>query len=256
MKLEFLASVLKKDAAELESTLNLSNQDEVPEDKLKSIFENHFNDVRITALSEGKRQGEGKAKKEVLNEAEKQLKGQFDLGGATFAEMITELDTKLKSKTKVETDDKALTELKLWKQKYAEKETEMVNMQNQFRLIQTKEQIKSKFADVFGMFEFASPKVEQIAFDELVDGKKWTITETDAYFEQGDKLVTNPTKFIEEHLSLFGKPKGKAINQNRPQANGTSYGNDLETLQKAFNSAKTIEEKQEIISKMEQLENK
>jgi hypothetical protein len=71
MKLEQLAALLKKDATEFSSTLNLDAQAEVPDDILTRELTSFHSELKVNYIAEGKKQGDGMAKRLVMTEAEK-----------------------------------------------------------------------------------------------------------------------------------------------------------------------------------------
>lgn len=253
MKLELLATLLKKDAAELSSALNLEVSAEVPEDILTRELTSFHNEIKVNSIAEGKKQGEGKAKREVLSDAEKTLKETFGIDGNDFKEIVENLKG-LKSDGKP--DEKLKSELDKWKQTALSKDNEIASLKSEFEKIQTTEKLKSSILPKLDKFEFATAKVREVAINEFLNTKKFKIEGSDIFLERNDNtFVTLSDSVIDEHFKEFGtiKTNGKP---NTPPRTGspTSYGKTASEILKAIDNAKTPEELQDLRQQLASLE--
>ena len=159
MKLEFIADLLKKDATELVSTLNLQDvQDEVPENALKDLISNHIKEVEINAKVLGKKEGEGMAKRTILNDAEKKLKTSFEVDGKDFDDILSNLNAKFETLSKSGSKDEDLKkQVDTWKNTVKDLQSKLESKDKEFESIRTKEVVKNKILPVMGKFEFATP---------------------------------------------------------------------------------------------------
>jgi len=254
MKLEFLSGLLEKPITELESTLNLSSSDEVQDDVLKKVFSDHFKEIRISSLSEGKKQGEGMAKRTVLLEAEKTLKDTFEIEGSNFGELVENLKTKKFEAKGGGNDEKIIKENAVLKTKYADLENQFTTLKTIMETERSQAGIKDKLLPHLEKFEIA-PKAKESALRDFFSIGKLSISDDTIVLdtENGIKIIND--KYIEDYLSGYGTPKQKANGKpnTRENQSSTSYGSDLPTLMESYRNAKTMEEKAEIKSKIEAL---
>lgn len=241
MKLEQLASLLKKDATEFSSTLNLDVTSEVSDDILTRELTNFHKELEINFKAEGKKQGEGMAKRLVMTEAERTLKDTFGVDGSNFNEIVENLKG-LKSDGK--TDDKLKADLDKWKQTALAKDNEIQNLKNQFETIQVTEKIKGQILPKLDKFEFATSKVREVAVNEFLNNRKFKVEGSDIFIEKNDAFFTLSETEIENHFKDYGvlksnKPNGTAPRQ--PQS-GTSYGTSKAELLKEIEKAPTLED--------------
>lgn len=253
MKLEQLAVLLSKDPAELSSTLNLEVSVDVPEDILTRELTNFHKEIGVTKFNEGKKQGEGMAKRLVMTEAEKTLKETFGIDGKDFNEIVENLKG-LKSDGKP--DEKLKSELDKWKQTALSKDNEIASLKSEFEKIQTTEKLKSSILPKLDKFEFATAKVREVAINEFLNTKKFKIEGSDIFLERNDNtFVTLSDSVIDEHFKEFGtiKANGKTNTPPRTQTQ-TSYGKTASEILKAIDNAKTPEELQDLRQQLASLE--
>ena len=255
MKLEQLAGMLKKPVKELEDSLNLTNQDEVSDKIIETEINNHIKEIAISNLSEGKKQAEGMARKKVLQEAEAKLKSRFELEDGNFDEMIESLSSKVGRVEKV-TDEKIVKERDAWKAKAEKLDSDFQAKLKELERIETNNFIKRKIEPILEKYDFATPKVKEIAVNQFLEGKNFIISGEDVFLEIDGKPQANFSKVTESHFLDYGSIKGvqKQQNPTRPQQEGFSYGNSLPELAKAMREAKTVDEKNAILEKMKSLE--
>jgi len=75
MKLEYIGVLLEKDPTEIAGSLNLAEGvQEVEDQEAVKLIGNHLKELKISKLSEGKKQAEGMAKRTVLSEVESKIK--------------------------------------------------------------------------------------------------------------------------------------------------------------------------------------
>jgi len=253
MKTEQLASLLKKDATELSSTLNLELSADVPDDILTRELTNFHSELKINSIAEGKKQGDGMAKRLVMTEVDKHLKETFGVEGNDFKEIVENVKG-LKSESK--TDDKVSKERDQWKQTALSKDVEIQNLKNQFEQIQTTDKIKSQILPKLDKFEFATPKVREVAVNEFLSNRKFKVDGQDIFIERNDAFFTLSDVEIENHFKEYGIVKSVKSNGTKPrEQNGTSYGSSVADLLKAIDKATTPEELSDLRSQLSALEN-
>lgn len=257
MKLEFIADLLKKDATELVSTLNLQDvQDEVPENALKDLISNHIKEVEINAKVLGKKEGEGMAKRTILTDAEKKLKTSFEVDGKDFDDILSNLNAKFETLSKSGSKDEDLKkQVDTWKNTVKDLQSKLESKDKEFESIRTKEVVKNKILPVMGKFDFATPKVQEIALNQFLETNAFKIEGDDLFLEKDGKYFSNALELAENHFKDFGKPKenkGPNAPNTRNGLNGNA--NTLKDLLAEVNKAKTSEERQSIMARIEALE--
>jgi len=256
MKLEQLALLLKKDAAELAGSLNLQVTDEVPDEKLERLLTETIKVVELTSLSEGKRQAEGRAKKEVLTQTEKLLKERFDVDGANLEEIIESLSQKV-GKVEYKTDEKVLKERDAWKQKAEKEAQEKEQLKKQFERVEVLSTVKQKLSPIMGKFEFPTERVKQIAFEQFTNNREFLISDDAIFVIQDGKPVGSFDSFAEAHFKDFGKLIDKqGVPPSRDHKSATSYGTNQKELMDALRRAKTMDEKNTILNQLKALDEK
>jgi len=252
MKLEQLASLLGKDATELQGSLNLENQAEVPDEILTRELTNFTKELSITKFNEGKKQGEGMAKRLVMTEAEKTLKDTFGVDGSNFNELVENLKG-LKSESKA--DEKLLKERDQWKATALSKDTEIQNLKTQFETIQVTEKIKTQIVPKLDKFDFATSKVREVAVNDFIQNRKFKIEGSDIFIERNDAFFTLSDNEIENHFKEYGTIKQSKGNGTPPRNTGTSYGTSKADLFKEIDKATTPEEVARLREELAALEN-
>jgi hypothetical protein len=243
MKLEQLASLLKKDAADLEGSLSLQKTDDVPFEQISREIEAALKQQHISGLSEGKKQGEGKAKREILTDLESKIKGKFDVSG-NLDEMIEALSEKV-SKPIPGADEKVIKERDAWKAKFDEVQNQLTQKVREFERVELVSTVKGKLKPVLEKFSFISTKAEQRALDDFINGNVFTISGEDVFIEKDGKPLFQFDQIAEQHFADFGTPKDqkKTFPGAAPQKpGGTSYGTTQKELFTALRAAKTPEE--------------
>lgn len=252
MKLEQLASLLGKDATELQGSLNLENQADVPDEILTRELTNFTKELSITKFNEGKKQGEGMAKRLVMTEAEKTLKDTFGVDGNSFNELVENLKG-LKSESKA--DEKLLKERDQWKATALSKDTEIQNLKTQFETIQVTEKIKTQIVPKLDKFDFATSKVREVAVNDFIQNRKFKIEGSDIFIERNDAFFTLSDSEIENHFKEYGTIKQSKGNGTPPRNTGTSYGTSKADLFKEIDKATTPEEVARLREELAALEN-
>jgi hypothetical protein len=254
MKLEFLSGLLEKPTTELEATYNVSDPENVQDDVLKKVFTDHIKEIRISALSEGKKQGEGMAKRTVLSQAEKTLKDAFEVDGSNFDEILENL--KVKKFDSKGGDEKVIKENAVLKTKYADLESQFTTLKTSIETEKAQYGIKEKLLPHFEKFEIA-PKAKESALKDFFSIGKLSISDDTIVMDTDTGIKIINDKYIEDYLSGYGTPKqAKTVtSNNRDKASETSYGNDLTSLWDSFHKAKTLEEKKIITDKIRALDN-
>jgi hypothetical protein len=243
MKLEQLASLLKKDAADLEGSLSLQKTDEVPFEQISREIEAALKQQHISGLSEGKKQGEGKAKREILTDLESKIKGKFDVSG-NLDEMIEALSEKV-SKPIPGADEKIIKERDAWKAKFDEVQNQLTQKVKEFERVELVSTVKGKLKPILEKYSFVTPKVEQVALENYINGNEFIISGDDVFIVQDGKPVVAFETTAEKHFAEFGTPKDQR--KTFPGAatqkpGGTSYGTTQKELFTALRAAKTPEE--------------
>lgn len=254
MKLEQLASLLGKDAKELEGTLNLQSSDDVQDDILTRELTNFTKELGVTKFNEGKKQGEGMAKRLVMTEAEKTLKDTFGIDGKDFNEIVENLKG-LKSDGG-KPDEKLKADAEKWKQTALAKDNEISNLKSQFENIQVTEKIKSQILPKLDKFEFATSKVREVAVNEFLNNRKFKVEGSDIFIEKNDAFFTLSETEIDNHFKEYGVVKAGKPNGTPPRhQSSTSYPKTRTELFKAIDNAKTSEEIAELKEQLATLEN-
>jgi hypothetical protein len=254
MKLESLASLLGKEATELTTTLNVDIGQEVDENQVSKLLSEHINLIKITSLSEGKKQGEGKAKREVLTDVEKRLKSEFEVDGDNFDALLTGLKSKV-GKVEIKTDEKVLQELNAWKQKAATAQSELDKFKSDFERQQVISQVKTKLNPILEKFEFATEKVKEIAISNLLQDKDFLISGETTFIVENGNPIGALNDLAEKHFSDFGKVKtNTTIPPNRQFTPGPPNSeNHIAELNKKLMFAKTLDEKRKILEELNKL---
>ncbi len=252
MKLEQLASLLGKDATELQGSLNLESQADVPDEILTRELTNFTKELSITKFNEGKKQGEGMAKRLVMTEAEKALKDTFGVDGSNFNELVENLKG-LKSESKA--DEKLLKERDQWKATALSKDTEIQNLKTQFETIQVTEKIKTQIVPKLDKFDFATSKVREVAVNDFIQNRKFKIEGSDIFIERNDAFFTLSDNEIENHFKEYGTLKQSKGNGTPPRNTGTRYGTSKADLFKEIDKATTPEEVARLREELAALEN-
>ena len=252
MKLEQLASLLGKDATELQGSLNLESQADVPDEILTRELTNFTKELSITKFNEGKKQGEGMAKRLVMTEAEKTLKDTFGVDGNSFNELVENLKG-LKSESKA--DEKLLKERDQWKATALSKDTEIQNLKTQFETIQVTEKIKTQIVPKLDKFDFATSKVREVAVNDFIQNRKFKIEGSDIFIERNDAFFTLSDNEIENHFKEYGTIKQSNGKGTPPRNTGTSYGTSKADLFKEIDKATTPEEVARLRQELASLEN-
>lgn len=256
MKLELLADILKKDAAELVSTLNLQNgQDEVSDDIVKSEIDKFTKELEINSKVLGKKEAEGMARRLVMSDVEKRLKSSFEIDGKDFDEIINSLSTKIETISKSGSkDDELKKQVDTWKSTVKELQGKLDLKDKEFEGIRTKDVVKSKIMPILAKFEFATEKVQEIAINQFLSENQFTVEGEDIFLEKGGKFYSNPLEMAETHFKDFGKLKESKPGAPQTRSGATSYGGNLKELYAKIGTAKTPEERQAILVQIEALE--
>lgn len=255
MKLEQMATLLGKDAEELKGTLNLENVTaEVPGDLILTHVGNHIKELTLTAKREGIKEGEGKAKRLALTEVEKTLKDTFSVDGKDFNDVVENLKG-LKSDSKA--DEKLLKQVEVWKQTANEKETVINQLKGEIENVKIKERISSTILPKLDAFEFATPKVKQVAIDEFFNSNKFNIEGSDVFMEKDNKMYVLNDDVINNHFKEFGTPKTNRQNTTTPRNTTTTTigGQTAAEIYAEITKAKTTDDIQALKQKLKDLEN-
>ena len=254
MKLEQLGTLLKKDPKELVSTLNLTEgQDEVSDDIAVKEISNFLKEIEISKISEGKKQGEGMAKRTILSDVEKKIKDKFGIDGTNFDELIDNLSTKVTSQP---TDEKFKKEIDLWKAKHDDVFTKYNGLLTNVQKIETKSKVTSKLSAVIDKIEFPTSKVKDIAINDFIDSYSFEEAESGLYAKKGDKVIIDIENLALTHLKEYGKEK-----QVQPVKPGVTFAggfqNGIKTKEELFadlDKAKTPEERAEVVENLKKWE--
>ncbi len=258
MKLEFLASLLEKDALELQDTLNLEEGlNEVSEDIAKELINNHIKEVAISKLSEGKKQAEGMAKKKVLSEAEKKLKDKFDITGSNYEEMIEALYEKIASQSD-NTGDTLKKEKEALRVKISDLEEKLQSQQAEFEKLINQRTIVEKLDPLLNKYEFATDKVKQLAISDYINNRNFIVSDGDLFLDIDGKPTAYIDADLERHMLQFATLKQTQIKKPASvdiSSDSSSFGETISDLLKALRTA-PVEERPAIKQKIKQLEQK
>ena len=254
MKLEQLASLLKKDATELVSTLNLQDgQQEVDDEIAVKEIDNFVRELSITKLNEGKKQGEGMAKRTVLSDAEKKIKEKFSIDGNGFDELIESLSTKISSQP---SDEKWKKEIEILKAKHDDQKNKYEALLTNVSKIETKSKVNSRLEKVFDKIEFPTSKVRDIALNDFIDTYQFEDSESGLYAKKGDKVIVDVELLALNHFKEYGKEK--AVQSAKPNVtfpNSSFTGSKtIEELYKEIDLAKTPEERANVLDEIKKLD--
>jgi hypothetical protein len=253
MKLEQMASLLKKDATELVSTLNLTEgQEEVSDEVAVKEISNFIREIEISKLSEGKKQGEGMAKRTILNDAEKKLKEKFGIDGNGFDDLIESLSTKVNSQP---TDEKWKKEIEIWKAKHDDVTSKYNGLLTNVTKIETKSKVTSKLVNVFDKIDFPTPKVKDIAINDFIEQYQFEEAESGLYAKKGDKVIIDIENLALTHFKEYGKEKQQGNKPNVTFPNSSYTGTKtLDELFAEIPKAKTAEERAQILDEIRKIE--
>lgn len=253
MKLEQMASLLKKDATELVSALNLQDsQAEVPDEVVVKEINNFIREIEISKLSEGKKQGEGMAKRTILSDAEKKLKEKFSVEGNSFDELIESLSTKINSQP---TDEKYKKEIDLLRAKHSDIESKYNSLLTNAAKIETRSKVTSKLTSIFDKIEFPTTKVKEIALNDFVDNYQFEEAESGLYAKKGDKVIIDIETLAYNHFLEYGKAKQSQQKPNVSFPDNTYTGSKtLEQLYAEIPKAKTAEERAQILEEIKKFD--
>ena len=254
MKLEQLALLLKKDAKELAGSLNVQEGEEVSPDKTEKLLTEQLKIAELQGISEGKKQAEGRAKREVLQSVEKVLKERFEITGDGFDEMVEQLSLKVNAKPIEVKDDKVLKERDAWKQKAEKEAAEKEVLKKQFEKIEKLSEVKQKLTPLLGRYEFPTEKVKQIAIDQFTEANDFLITDGQIFILQDGKPIGTFDTIAEKHFRDFGKVIEKGVPPARDGKPDVSYGETQKELMESLRKAKTPEEKNTIMQRLKVLD--
>lgn len=254
MKVEQLAILLKKDATELVSTLNLTeDQTEVDDQVAVKEIENFVKEISITKFSEGKKQAEGMAKRVVLTDVEKKIKDKFGVEGSNLDELIENAS----SKVVPQDDSKFRKEIDLWKAKTADFESKYNGIIQEHNHRVMTEKVVNHLSPIFEKFEFSTPKVKDIAVKEFVSKYQFEDSESGVYAKDGDKIIVDVSNLAVNHFKEYGKEKVVEVKgkPNVVQSFGTGSGvKTIEELMAEIPKAKTSEERAAILQEIQKLD--
>jgi hypothetical protein len=250
MKVELLASILEKDAAEFSSTLNLEDGvDEVSQEVAQKEISEYISELKISKLSEGKTQGEGMAKRLVRTEIESLMKRELGVEGK-FDEMVESLKAKLSGTKETNNDDNEKQSLAL-KAKISDLEETIFSQKSKFLKIESDTKVKGKLGSLIDTFEFATPKVKQVAVDSYLNSRKFTFSDDDIFIDNNGTLSAKFNEDVEKHFLDFAvKKQPKEKKPTSLKIDSTDYGNDLSELNKQYSNATTADEKKAILAKI------
>lgn len=250
MKLELLASELGKDATELASTFKLEEgatevSPEIIARELPSIIET----IKKSSISEGKKQGEGMARRLVSTEIENLFSKELGIDGK-INEMVETLKTKLSKPSEGGNEEFKKREI-AYKTQISTLEKTISEKDEQFSKIETHSKVKSKLMPLISEFDFATEKVRKVAIDSYLNNNKFSISEDDIFIDVNGVLSANFGQDVEKHFSEFANKKKKETPKPGVQkGEGTSYSTDLAELTKLHSNAKTSDEKNAILKQM------
>jgi len=254
MKLEQLGTLLKKDQKELVSTLNLTEgQEDVSDELAVQHISNHLREIEISKLSEGKKQGEGMAKRTILSDVEKKIKDKFGVDGSNFDELIESLSTKVTSQP---TDEKFKKEIDLWKAKHDDVFNKYNGLLSNVQKLETKTKITSKLQSVIEKIDFPTSKVKDIAINDFIDSYSFEEAESGLYAKKGDKVIIDIENLALNHLKEYGKEKQvQTAKPNVSFAGGFTTGSKTkEELFAELDKAKTAEERAQVVEALKDWE--
>jgi hypothetical protein len=219
------------------------------------MLSKHIKEIEVNAKVNGKREAEGMAKRTILSEAEKKLKSQFEVDGKDFDELVTNLNAKFETLSKSGSKDEDLKkQVDTWKNTVKELQSKLEAKDKEFESIRTKEVVKSKILPVLGKFEFATPKVQEIALNQFLDSNQFKVEGEDLFLEKNGAYFSNIMETAENHFKEFGKPKEVKPAAPNVRSGQTSYGTSLSELLKKVETAKTTQERQSIMAQIQALE--
>jgi hypothetical protein len=254
MKLEQMASLLKKDATELVSALNLTEgQEEVSDEIAVKEISNFIREIEISKLVEGKKQGEGMAKRTILSDAEKKIKEKFNVEGASFDDLIESLSTKVNTQP---SDDKYKKEIDLWKAKHDDLINKYNGLLTNVTKIETKTKVTSKLSTVFDKIDFPSNKVKELAINDFVEQFQFEEAESGLYAKQGERVIIDIENLALNHFKEYGKMKEvQSAKPNVTFPNMSYTGKKtMDELFAEIPKAKTPEEQAQILDEIAKLE--
>lgn len=252
MKLETLASVLKKDATELATALNVADgETEVSDDLAKKELDLFYNQLAIEKLSEGKKQEEGKAKRIVTTDLERKLKETFGVDGANFDEIIGNI-----AKPAAVDDSKTKKDLDVYKAKATELETKYNDLLTKQEKSEMSNKVLGTLGSVIDTFTFATPKVKEIAISNFVNSYNFEDSENGIYAKVDDRIIIDINGLATKHFKDYGSEKTPEKKPKLDAAGDPIGAKNIKDLLASIPSAKTAEERAEILAEIKRLEAK
>lgn len=250
MKLELLASELGKDATELSSTFKLEEGvTEVSPEIIARELPNIIGIIKKSSISEGKKQGEGMARRLVSTEIENLFSKELGINGK-INEMVETLKTKLANPVDGGNEEFKKREI-AYKTQISDLEKTILTNKEKFSKIETQSKVKSKLMPLISGFDFATDKVKEVAINSYLNNKKFSISENDIFIDVNGVLNADFDKDVDKHFSEFAKKK--KVENPKPGAakpDGTTYSTDLAELTKLHSNATTTDEKNAILKQM------
>ena len=254
MKTEQIASMLEIDQTELESTYKLTQESEIDEKLLTDIVKAQLKEIRVRNLSEGKKQGEGKAKREARTEIENILKEKFNVTGL-FDDQVNSLQEILNKKQGSGDEIQALrNDNQTLKNQIGSLEKVVKEKDDMFKTIEVNSTVKQKLFPLIKDLDFTTEKVKDIAIKDFLSSNKFEMTDNgEVLIEKNGTLTTLFEKNAKDHFLQYAKESTPTPRAASFQASNNGYGTDLKTLTTAYRNAKTTEEKASIQKEMKQL---
>ena len=249
MKLEYIGVLLEKDPTEIAGSLNLADGVlEVEDQEAVKLIGNHLKELKISKLSEGKKQAEGLAKRTVLSEVESKIKA-LGIDGDNFDDLIIKLDTRLKEKQGPPDDSKFKVQLDAYKNEVISLKEALQKEQEKAGKIELRQKVMAKLNPVLSKYEFGSEKAKIAAVSEFVETNKFITSDDEIFIDIQGKPSVNFEKIAESSLSQWGKIKTESggTPPKHFQQSNLEIPSDLPTLYDMLRKAKTAEEKATIM---------
>jgi hypothetical protein len=250
MKLELVATLLKKDAKGVREDFKISeDQTEIPDDILIQKLDDFIKLEKTNSLLEGKKQVEGMNIRLGMEKAEKALKG-IGIDGSNFDEMIEFIKTK---NSGANPDAELLKKNSLLALKLEQAEKDKNELLSKFGRINLETSLSKKLEPVLKQFTFATDNVKTKALKDFIASNGFLENEGDVFLLDTDKKPTNKLEEKAlEHFSEWGLKNEDGVNPppNRKPGKPANYGTTLEELYTSLRTAKTPEERATILEKI------
>jgi hypothetical protein len=261
MNINVLCGIIKKSLKELQELENLENDVvDIDDNIAASYIKDH--------LTSMKDQGKGWGTKEAFQTIQKTIKNDFGIETDDAVQGLLKIKELLNSKSENQNvDEKLKRDIEILKEKNISL-TDQINKKEQDDLLNNKKGILKKELDkiILENFGESTDRLKSIAVDEFFKTAIWEVEDNDISI-YSDKEKTKLLKIENKHATLkdFALPifndilPQKSKSKDLPNGGGNEEkyipkGETLGSLYKELAIAKTLDERNSILAKIEKLQ--